>query len=199
MNDRVSTDTLMHTLREAGAASVDPVGWHYIEALAARIGSQPSPVQQRLQSKLLDALRQMQDRMAALRSPEHEAPHGTAVPSPLAQLLQEMGASSALPPEVRRLRRSPESPRVRQFRQQLRRISVQKQVSQAIAQAPRNAGPINSHMLVLRALGLMRDLSPEYLHRFMVHLDTLLCLNDHQTQANAPTAPANRSRKNARS
>ncbi len=71
-----------------------------------------------------------------------------------------------------------ESPRVQQFRKQLRKISVQKQVSRAIAQAPQNAGPINSHMLVLRALGLMRDIAPDYLNRFMTHLDTLLCLEE---------------------
>jgi hypothetical protein len=47
-----------------------------------------------------------------------------------------------------------------------------------MAQAPQNAGPINSHMLVLRSLGLMRDISPDYLNRFMAHVDTLLCLEE---------------------
>jgi hypothetical protein len=70
-----------------------------------------------------------------------------------------------------------ESPRIRQFRKQLGQISVQKKVSQAIAQAPQNAGPINSHMLVLRSLGIMRDVSPDYLNRFMNYVDTLLCLD----------------------
>ncbi len=67
---------------------------------------------------------------------------------------------------------------MRQFRQQLGKISVQKQVNQAIAQAPQNAGPINSHMLVLRSLSLMRDISPDYLSRFMGYVDTLLSLED---------------------
>ena len=71
-----------------------------------------------------------------------------------------------------------ENPRIQQFRKQLSKISVQKQVTQAIAQAPQNAGPINSHMLVLRSLGLMRDISPDYLNRFMAHVDTLLCLDE---------------------
>jgi hypothetical protein len=79
-----------------------------------------------------------------------------------------------------------ENPRVQQFRKQLRKISIQKQVSQALTQAPRNAGPINSHMLVVRALGLMRDIAPDYLNRFMQHVDTLLCLDD---MAHAPTVP----------
>ena len=54
---------------------------------------------------------------------------------------------------------------------------MQKQVNQAMAQAPQNAGPINSHMLVLRSLGKMREASPDYLGRFMVYLDTLLVLD----------------------
>lgn len=70
-----------------------------------------------------------------------------------------------------------DNPRVAQFRQQLGKMSVQKQVTQAISQAPQNAGPINSHMLVLRSLGLMRDLSPDYLNRFMGYVDTLLFLD----------------------
>ena len=77
-----------------------------------------------------------------------------------------------------------ENPRIQQFRKQLGRISVQKKITQAIAQAPQNAGPINSHMLVLRSLGIMREVSPDYLNRFMAHLDTLLCL-DQAGQVNA--------------
>jgi hypothetical protein len=69
------------------------------------------------------------------------------------------------------------NPRIEQFRKQLNKISVQKQVTQALAQAPQNPGPINSHMLVLRSIGLMRDLSPDYLHRFMGYVDTLLLLS----------------------
>jgi hypothetical protein len=31
---------------------------------------------------------------------------------------------------------------------------------------------------VLRSLGLMRDISPDYLSRFMAHVDTLMCLEE---------------------
>ena len=88
-----------------------------------------------------------------------------------------------------------DNPRVAQFRQQLGKMSVQKQVTQAIAQAPQNAGPINSHMLVLRSLGLMRDLSPDYLHRFMGYVDTLLFLDAPATVKASPkkAVPASKS------
>jgi hypothetical protein len=50
-------------------------------------------------------------------------------------------------------------------------------------------------MLVLRSLGLMRDLSPDYLNRFMGYVDTLLFLDTPQTVKATPkkAVPANKS------
>jgi hypothetical protein len=70
----------------------------------------------------------------------------------------------------------PELKTIRNFRNTWSKLSADKQVTQALEQAPKNAGPINSHMLVLRSLALMRDISPDYLNRFMSYADTLLCL-----------------------
>lgn len=66
---------------------------------------------------------------------------------------------------------------IRRFRNTWSKLSADKQVTQALELAPKNAGPINSHMLVLRSLALMRDISPDYLNRFMSYADTLLCLD----------------------
>lgn len=66
---------------------------------------------------------------------------------------------------------------IRNFRNTWSKLSVDKQVTRALEQAPKNAGPINSHMLALRSLALMRDISPDYLNRFMSYADTLLCLD----------------------
>ena len=173
---------------------MDAVGWHYIETLAARTRAQTGAAQRLLQDKLQQALSDMQQRMSTAPQPRPQAKAQTP-PSPMAQLLKDMTpvAPAALPASL--TPRSTESPRVRQFRRQLRKISVQKQVSRAMAQAPLNAGPINSHMLVLRALGLMRDISPDYLNRFMTHLDTLLCLHDQQLRSAAPAPKSSHSRK----
>jgi hypothetical protein len=54
---------------------------------------------------------------------------------------------------------------------------MEKQVVHAFAQAPKNAGPLNSHVVALRALTQMRDLSPDYLHRFLSYVDTLARLD----------------------
>jgi hypothetical protein len=160
------------------AAQLDPIGWHHIQVLAERTRTQTGLAQGLLQAKLNSAVAQLQARLAAQKKPHtsHNQP-SRHTPSPLSALLRDMAAPSAERPLSPSGHGRMDNPRVAQFRQQLGKMSVQKQVTQAIAQAPQNAGPINSHMLVLRSLGLMRDLSPDYLNRFMGYVDTLLFLD----------------------
>lgn len=66
---------------------------------------------------------------------------------------------------------------VRESRATWARLSVDRQLSQALRQAPKNAGPINSHMLVLRALEMMQSIAPDYLNRTVSYVDTLLLLD----------------------
>lgn len=93
---------------------------------------------------------------------------------------------------------SSEMASVRRFRQTWSRMAAENQVDQATGRGPLNAGPLNSHMLVLRSLALMRKLSPDYLQRFLSHADTLLWL-DQASQKSTPVkvkpARAGRPRK----
>lgn len=200
MSARASTDELIARLRQAGAPQVDAVGWHYLEVLAERSRKLSGTAHTLLDQKLLVALHEFSRRMDT--QPNRDAAgqaRSSALPSPLALLLQEMSPPGSVAPDAHADPLKPwrrENPQVQQFRKQLRKISVQKQVSRAIAQGPQNAGPINSHMLVLRALGLMRDISPDYLNRFMTHLDTLLCLEEaEKARQNAKKAAAPRNKK----
>ncbi|WP_291916380.1 DUF2894 domain-containing protein [Limnohabitans sp.] len=179
----------------AEAAQRDPVGWHYIQVLAERTRSQPGPAQALLQAKLSTAVTQLQARLAVPQNP-NTLPSRSAA-SPLFTLLQDMAAPTPERPLNPSGQGRMDKPHIVAFRQQLGKISVQKQVTQAIAQAPQNAGPINSHMLVLRSLGLMRDLSPDYLNRFMGYVDTLLFLDAPQTVKATPkkAAPASKSER----
>ena len=164
------------------AAQLDPVSWHHIQVLAERTRTQTGLAQVLLQAKLNSALAQLQARLAAQKKQlTPHIQHYSHTPSPLSALLRDMAAPSAERPMSPGGHGRMDNPRVAQFRQQLGKISVQKQVTQAIAQAPQNAGPINSHMLVLRSLGLMRDLSPDYLNRFMGYVDTLFFLDSAET------------------
>jgi hypothetical protein len=174
-------DAEMAALAEE-AAQRDPLGWHHIQVLAERTRTQTGLAQVLLQAKLNSALAQLQARLAAQKKQlTPHIQHYSHTPSPLSALLRDMAAPSAERPLSPGGHGRMDNPRVAQFRQQLGKISVQKQVTQAIAQAPQNAGPINSHMLVLRSLGLMRDLSPDYLNRFMGYVDTLFFLDSAET------------------
>lgn len=66
---------------------------------------------------------------------------------------------------------------VRESRGTWARLSVDKQLALAMKQAPKNAGPINSHMLILRSLAMMQEISPDYLSRMVSYVDTLLALD----------------------
>lgn len=70
----------------------------------------------------------------------------------------------------------PELKAVRHFRSTWSKLSVERRVAAALGQAPAQAGPLNSHFLVLRSLEMMRAISPDYLGRFMSYVDTLLRL-----------------------
>ena len=72
---------------------------------------------------------------------------------------------------------------VQRFREVWSKIAADKQVDQALVRGPENAGPLNSHMLVLRSLALMRSLSPDYLRRFLSHADSLLWLDQAQQKS----------------
>lgn len=74
----------------------------------------------------------------------------------------------------------PELRSAQRFRETWERLGAEETVVQATHRAPENAGPLNSHMLVLRTLGLMRELSPHYLRRFLSHTETLLWLEQAQ-------------------
>lgn len=63
------------------------------------------------------------------------------------------------------------------FHETWSRISAETEVTKAEKRAPDNAGPLNSHKLVLHTLSLMRDLSPDYLRGFLARAETLLWLD----------------------
>jgi hypothetical protein len=66
---------------------------------------------------------------------------------------------------------------VRCFRDAWLTLSADRRLAQSLRAAPANAGPLNSERLIHRALSLMRELSPAYLHRFMSYTETLRWLD----------------------
>ena len=76
------------------------------------------------------------------------------------------------------------APTLQFFKRTWSRLSADQRLAQSRATLPGNAGPLNSHHLVHRSLTLMRELSPEYLERFVGYIDALQWLE----QCNEATA-----------
>ena len=55
---------------------------------------------------------------------------------------------------------------LRMFRSTWSKLRVDQQLAESLAKVPENAGPLNSNLLVLRSLKLMRETSPAYLKCF---------------------------------
>ncbi len=200
--------TRLDALRKA-AQRIDPVRLQYLDVLSQRIDTAPDAAQRVLKDKFDIALTALESRLQQPQPAEREA--GTQQSAaPLAALnryieglrqagdgpLQGLGLDKpsgdgfANDADARK-----ELPSARRFREAWSRIAAEDQVTQAVERGPANAGPLNSHMLVLRTLALLRDLSPDYLRRFLSQMETLQWLEQaSQTITPMKPKPARRSR-----
>ena len=193
------TDLTMEALRAEGMHHHDPVRFHYLEVLATRLPLQPQAVQQVLARRLHQAVA---DYAKSAQSTSRPSPSTTmtapAAQSPLAQLNRDLSAQSkadsdsALTSDGANLS---DMKSVRRFSEVWSKISAEQQVVQALQRGPENAGPLNSHRLMLRSLSLMRTLSPDYLQRLLSQMDSLLWLEQANNKPSSLAAkPARRLR-----
>jgi AcrR family transcriptional regulator len=183
-------------LRLAGADQYDPVTWHYLQGLFERAARRRGEVRRLLDARLAQALQTLRERFAQAQREARQAATSPPRSAPRASLGELVRALSQPAPETRDGGRDagssrvvgnrPELKSVRHFRNTWSKLSVDKQLAKALGRAPKNAGPINSHSLVLRSLALMRELSPDYLNRFMCYADALLCLDQGDQARPAP-------------
>ena len=206
--DSEAIATQLAALRASGAPERDPVRFAYLDALARRAGSQAEPIRQALNAKISA----IADELAANSAPQPTEITPSTTASPLADLLTYINQhahvqSDATPakneiPAVNRKNRpnfksistgqtpqGPELKSVANYRNEWSRLSTEQQRTQTLAQAPENAGPMNSQHLVLRSLERMRDIAPDYLQGFMSYIDTLIWLE----QADPTRAASGRS------
>lgn len=177
----------LQALRQAGAPRWEPLRWQYLASLAERLQAAPPGQQALLQAKLAQGLADCQTRLT--QRPQ-AAPLGAKPkrpPSALAQLNQAVAdaATQAAPGGPGSAQARPELKSAQRFRESWAVLCAEEVVDQARTQAPQNAGPLNAHMLVLRTLGLLRELSPDYLRRFLTHTETLMWLEGQQGRGSA--------------
>jgi hypothetical protein len=211
-------------LRHAGAARLEPVRFAYLQALSRRIAGHEGQVQRLLRKKLEASLADCRGRLAGTVVSAQDASsqrtsltraaaatmkadaitHAGAASTPLAQLTARLHAVSAERHDGMaddEPRQPHELPSARRFRQAWNTAHTLEQVQQALARKPAQAGPLNSHALVVESLALMRCASPEYLRRFLQYAESLQWLEQARAQVPRtqarPAKPARRTRRKA--
>jgi hypothetical protein len=151
----------------------DAVRMRFVEALSRRAKGQPEAVQRILEAKANACRAALSPFTAGDPVPGHDhkpdLSKKAATLSPLAQLNQHI--RNARPTAETHVHG--ELANVRRFRRAWSHKRSQDHLATAIARKPANAGPINSHVLVLEALAMMQELSPDYLRRFMGQLEAV--------------------------
>lgn len=206
--------TRLDALRASGADRRDAVGFVTLEALARRAATQPAAIRQPLLVKLnamadelcagpaqtVEASQQntapspLAELLTYIGQHAHAQPGITPAANETASAKpnRQQGAVNRefrpnLPTaDSGRTRQGPELKSVAYFRNEWSKLSTEQQLTQTLAQAPENAGPMNSQHLVLRSLQVMRDIAPDYLQGFMSYIDTLIWLEHIDAAKRAP-------------
>lgn len=164
-------------LRAQGAARIDPSRMAQIEAMARRLEGQPDAVRALLRARMEMALQALEQQLA--QAPAEQA----RARAPAARQMPQ-------PPQLPRPTSSPEMQSVIRFRRSWANGRAHDRVAAAAARRPAKAGPINSHMLVLQSLDMMRALPGDYLRRFLTHVETLQWLEAVQIRGAPGAKPA---------
>lgn len=167
--------------------AVRPTDCALIEALTRRAQSYGGETRRVLDARIAHLL------AASGATPAPAPPGAVAVmpqptaTNPLAALLAHIASHSAAASVSERSASTDqgELKSIQQFRATWTRLRIDQRLQQSRAQVPGNAGPLNTQRLLHQALTAMGDVSPEYLHRLIVHVDTVLWLE----QPDLPLAP----------
>lgn len=190
-DSRASVRAVLDAWRQQHANRLDPMRFHFIEALESRASGHDGEVRRILDeklSKLLGAYACDLEREQSKAGPldDAETPSETAR-SALGGLLEHIdshrsrvmmgeagaangavvGADDSAPSF------SAELPALLEFRKIWAKLRTESQLRQSLEQVPTNAGPLNSGVLVHRAITQMRELSPGYLQHFLSYIDNL--------------------------
>ncbi|WP_339087877.1 DUF2894 domain-containing protein [Variovorax paradoxus] len=185
MAEQVAAD--LAAWRERGDDRFDPVRFRFIEAMARRAEAHDGEARRLLDDKVAQLLSAYREALETSRSVDARTEEAEPGRSALAELVAHIARHAPPPGEgLAENAPAPDLKAVSYFRSTWSKLSADRRLHQSLAKVPDNAGPLNSHHLVHRALILMRDLSPEYLNRFMSYVDSLLWID----QANGSMASA---------
>jgi hypothetical protein len=191
-------DALLAPLRARAASRVARVRLRLVESLARRAAALDGDARCLVDDKLAALLASFEPDAAPATQPD-PLPR-----SPLADLLGDVAHRSParakptpVPKAVPAGQARPIAPiplpatepeALQYFRRTWSRLSADQRLAQSRSALPGNAGPLHSQHLVHRSLMLMHEVAPEYLERFLSHVDALLWLD--RANAAGPTDAA---------
>lgn len=191
-----SSHPLLDELKRCGADQADPVRFRYLQALERRLRTkdlQHTPHWQKLEQALV-AYKARYERpypstniaessqsspLAALLALLNQPPiePATAPGSALEQRVFSASAEGAgLAPQQATTAPPQSLKAMARVRANQDLHALEARIRCAIEQIPIDAGPMNAHRLVSRAMAEMQRLSPAYLNRFVNYTDSLMAL-----------------------
>ena len=198
---------LFDALRERGAQRIAPVRFRLAESLARRAEAHAGTARRVLDDKVAILLQTI----AAVVAASQQAASGVVAPRPRRGALGELADHAArqksaptLGPTTLSREATPDSAgadarTLQFFKRTWSRLSADQRLAQSRASLPDNAGPLNSHHLVHRSLTLMRELSPQYLERFVGYIDALQWLEQANESAGQDAGAAARAANSKKS
>ncbi len=186
--------------RAQRADRLDPLRFHYLDALERRTAQHDGAVRRRLDEKLAGLLDAYAVALADAAPAPQDTPRRPAKPtqaSPLQALVDRLAGDTAmLGNAVTSVSAAPQSaafpelPALAAFRSIWTQVRTDSQMRQTLEQVPADAGPLNSGVLVHRAIALMRATAPGYLQHFLSYVDTLSWLERLQHEGVLETRDA---------
>lgn len=161
----VATAEILQRWRADKLDDLDRTRFAVIEALHARTQAHDGEVRALLQRKLDALVAGYAERVADASASVVTAPGLSSGRIGLRALVTELAGQQSVA--------YPELPVLGEVRATWARLRNASQLKESLAQTPTNAGPLNSGVLVHRALTLMKETSPGYLTHFMAYLDAL--------------------------
>ena len=220
MPDTTPAPDVLDALRAQGAPARDPVGFRLAEALARRASAHAGAAREAIEARLAGVLRRLDgtvrdgeggslERDVAGEGAPASVTRAPAARGLLAALVSDVARQKPLPvlgaaskpreaastPSLASTRPvpspAPDGRTLQFFKRTWSRLSAEQRLAQSRATLPDNAGPLNSHHLVHRALTLMQSLSPDYLEHFVGYVDALQWLEQaNEAAAAEPRAGA---------
>jgi hypothetical protein len=206
--------------RAEGADRLDPLRFGFIEALATRTPQHAGEARELLEQRLAVLLQAYAKDLAHTQAEGGDADSAAVAASPLGELLAGMGRPLADTSVVATVAADNDAdgtgvdvateaqavpgpafaplPVLDELRTVWSRMRNDSQLRESLDQVPADAGPLNSDMLVHRALQLMQATAPGYLQHFIAYADALSSLQQLRESGAGEAAAAPGGRKPAR-